>query len=355
MQYRRGSDVGNLYETVLTWLDSTACTVALYVVAGSTALLLGVVEQHRGGATDPRRWPMFWFATGGLLFVMAAGRASNISDLLTDIGREQARPGGWCEVRRSLQAWVIGAVAASWAMTVAVAVWRVPERRRRYLPFAIVVFTLVCYAGMRLISLRQVDAPLHIRDLRGVTIGSIIEVAILLLVVIVSAWRFRGANSGRPDELAGIHVDVTNFRRSGDAVSAAGRPTAEANSSHRLSAPDLHVRRLLPVDAMFTLMSFLRVHGWRLPDVLTNECTTLSQIANNIPVYEVTIPWGLDHRRCRLSTSEMLIAVFAYFLWWPLNDNDADDVVQAAPRPVRTTPTVLAQMRRSWASDQLST
>ena len=25
MQYRRGSDVGNLCETVLTWRDSTAC------------------------------------------------------------------------------------------------------------------------------------------------------------------------------------------------------------------------------------------------------------------------------------------------------------------------------------------
>ena len=48
---------------------------------------------------------MFWFANGGLLLVMASGRASNISDLLTDIGREQARPGGWYEVRRSLQAW----------------------------------------------------------------------------------------------------------------------------------------------------------------------------------------------------------------------------------------------------------
>lgn len=58
------------------------------------------------------------------------------------------------------------------------------------------------------------------------------------------------------------------------------------------TARDLHVRRLLPVDAMFTVMSFPRVHGWRLPEVLTNEFTTLSQIANNVPVYEVTIPWG---------------------------------------------------------------
>ena len=47
-----GSDFGNLCETVLAWLDSTACAFGLYAVAGTTALLLGVVEQHRGGATD---------------------------------------------------------------------------------------------------------------------------------------------------------------------------------------------------------------------------------------------------------------------------------------------------------------
>jgi hypothetical protein len=181
---------------VWSWLDSTACAVALYGLAGVTALLLGVAERRRGGAADPRLWPTFWFATGGLLLIMAVGRASNVSDLLTDIGREQARSGGWYEVRRSLQAWVIGVVAAVWAVTVAIAVWRVPERRRRYLPPAIVVFTLVCFIGIRLISLHQVDALLHNRDVRGVTIGAAIEVGLLLLIVVVSAWRFPRSNTG---------------------------------------------------------------------------------------------------------------------------------------------------------------
>jgi hypothetical protein len=184
---------------VSTWLDSTACAVALYGLAGLTALLLGVAERRRGGAADPKRWPTFWFATGGLLLIMAAGRASDVSDLLTDIGREQARSGGWYEVRRSLQAWVIGAVAAVWAVTVALAVWRVRERRRRYFPPAIVIFTLVCFIGIRLISLHQVDALLHNRDVRGVTMGSAIEVGLLLLVVAVSASRFPRSNTGLSD------------------------------------------------------------------------------------------------------------------------------------------------------------
>ena len=185
---------------MLTWVDSTAFAVALYALAGTTALLLGVVERRRGKSADRRLWPTFWFATGGLLLIMAVGRASNISDLLTELGRERARSGGWYDVRRSLQAWVIGAVAAGWAVTVAIAVWRVPERRRRYLPTAIVVFTLVCFVGIRLISLHQVDALLHNRDIRGVTIGAVVEVGLLLVVLAVMAWRFRRPSAARPVE-----------------------------------------------------------------------------------------------------------------------------------------------------------
>lgn len=182
-----------------TWLDSSAFAVALYALGATTAFVLGAVERRRR-SSNSHLWPTFWFATGGLLLIMAFGRASNVSDLLTEIGREQARSDGWYEVRRSLQAWVIGAVAAVWVVTIALAVWRVPERRRRYLPTAIVVFTLVCFAGVRLISLHQVDALLHNRDVRGVTVGAVIEVGLLLLVIAVSAWRYPRSNRRRPDE-----------------------------------------------------------------------------------------------------------------------------------------------------------
>ena len=201
----------------MTWVDSTECVVLMYALTGMTALLLGVVERWRGSAADPRLWPTFWFATGGLLLIMALGRASNVSDLLTELGREQARSGGWYEVRRSLQAWVIGAVAAVWGVTVAFAIWRVPERRRRYLPTAIVVFTLVCFIGIRLISLHQVDALLHNRYVRGVTIGAVIEVGLLLLVVAVTAWRFRRPKGAQPDH-------ATEPRAEQSIKTRAGRP-----------------------------------------------------------------------------------------------------------------------------------
>jgi hypothetical protein len=173
---------------VSTSLHSSALAVVPYVLGGTTAVVLGVVERRRGGADDPQLWPGFWFATGALLLVMAVGRASNVSDLLTDIGRSRARSGGWYEMRRSLQAPVIGVVGAVWAVTIAVTVWRAPERRRQYLPTAILVFTLVCFAGVRSISLHQADALLHTRVVRGVTVGAVIEVGLLVLVAVVSAW-----------------------------------------------------------------------------------------------------------------------------------------------------------------------
>ena len=83
-------------------------------------------------------------------------------------------------------------------------------------------------------------------------------------------------------------------------------PTPAANVPHRLAAvvipspsreaTEVAVRRLPASDAMFAVMAFPRVHGWRRPDVLTREFTTMSRLVNQIPVYEATIPWGPPFR-----------------------------------------------------------
>ena len=58
------------------------------------------------------------------------------------------------------------------------------------------------------------------------------------------------------------------------------------------TASDVEVRRIPPSDAVFALLSFPRVHGWCRPDVLSRDFTTLSQVVNRVPVYDVTVPWG---------------------------------------------------------------
>jgi hypothetical protein len=55
---------------------------------------------------------------------------------------------------------------------------------------------------------------------------------------------------------------------------------------------EVAVRRLPASSALFTLLSFPRVHGWTRADVLSRDFATISTVVNQIPVAEVAIPWG---------------------------------------------------------------
>ena len=58
------------------------------------------------------------------------------------------------------------------------------------------------------------------------------------------------------------------------------------------TATRVEIRREPATSALFGILSFPRIHGWRRPDVLSRDFTTLSQVVNAVPVYNVTIPWG---------------------------------------------------------------
>jgi hypothetical protein len=164
-------------------LDSGWLRVLGYGVVAIACVVAGVVEQRRT-PRGPELWPAFWFSTAVVLALMGLARAGDFGDLIAGVGRREAEEHGWYEVRRSYQAAAIGIVASIWAMVVIVAVWRVPERRRRYLPAAVVVVTLVCFAAARMISLHQVDSLLYRRDVAGVRVVAVIELALLALMLL---------------------------------------------------------------------------------------------------------------------------------------------------------------------------
>jgi hypothetical protein len=58
------------------------------------------------------------------------------------------------------------------------------------------------------------------------------------------------------------------------------------------TATEVEIRRVPATSALFGILSFPRIHGWRRPDILSRDFTTLSQVVNTVPVYDVTIPWG---------------------------------------------------------------
>ena len=58
------------------------------------------------------------------------------------------------------------------------------------------------------------------------------------------------------------------------------------------TASEVAITRVPASEALFALLAFPRVHGWRLPEVLTRDFTTMSSLVNEVPVYAATIPWG---------------------------------------------------------------
>ena len=157
-----------------------------YLVATAVALLAWW-REHRRGRSDPGLWSPFWLLSAAFFLAMAFARATDLGGLATELGRTEAVEHGWYADRRRFQTLGAGLVGAGWLVTVAIALWRVPARRRRYLPAAISVFTLMCFIGVRLISLHQIDSLLYRRQLAGAQFGAVVELALLAVAVLLTA------------------------------------------------------------------------------------------------------------------------------------------------------------------------
>ncbi|TFH17352.1 MAG: hypothetical protein E4H05_06375 [Acidimicrobiales bacterium] len=181
-------------------LDSNAFRVAVYVLVALLSLWWGVRERRWVTTHAVDWWPFYWFMSAALLGAMGIARASAFGDVLGEIGREQARSGGWYDTRRTMQAVLVIGVAVVWLLGVAVAVLRVPPRRRRYLPHVILLSTILAFAAIRLVSLHQVDTVLYRRDVAGVRIVALVELGLLAanVVVMLTTARFPRDSPERP-------------------------------------------------------------------------------------------------------------------------------------------------------------
>ena len=137
--------------------------------------------------------------TSLLLFGLAVARALDAPELITGLGRSEARSTGVYEGRRAFQAAVVVAIGLTWCVSVAVAVWRVPERRRRYLPAVIVTIALVAFAAVRVVSLHHIDQILYNRPIHGIRVVVFIELGMLAvltgLAIVQSSVRSKHGSS----------------------------------------------------------------------------------------------------------------------------------------------------------------
>lgn len=162
-----------------------------YAVIAGLAAWAGWRDLHRA-ETDDGSWPAFWFTCAVVCAILAVGRAADWGDLVSEVGRRDARAAGWYDQRRDLQVLVVGGVLAVSALAALAVLWRaLTHDRVRYLPLMLVVLGLAAYVGVRLASLHQIDALLHNRSVDGLQVGAVLELlgiglAAVLAVLLVA-------------------------------------------------------------------------------------------------------------------------------------------------------------------------
>ncbi len=167
--------------------NSNLLRIVLYLVLGALALYARRRERSRATASDGV-WAPFWWLTAGFLVTLALGRAGDIGSLISELGRGRAVDEGWYGSRRPLQTAVVVGLGGAWFVTVSIACWKTPERRRRYLPVGLMVVTLAAYGAIRVVSLHQVDAVLYRPEIGGARLATVIEVALQVVTAIATAW-----------------------------------------------------------------------------------------------------------------------------------------------------------------------
>lgn len=173
-------------------LDTGGFRFACYVVASLSSLALFVSERNQcRRKANSTLWPTFWLLQSALLAAMGLALAGDAADTLTEVARERARADSWYLDRRSLQVPVVAAIASVWMASTIAAIWRVPARRRRYLPPAVLVGSVVTFAAIRAVSLHHVDTLLYRRDLLGVRFVAVVEIALLVTVTLVTLAAIR--------------------------------------------------------------------------------------------------------------------------------------------------------------------
>lgn len=191
-------------------LDGSALRVLGYLLLAGVAAVWAVREMRHPERDRLEWWPRYWWIAVAILVTMAILRGGGITDAISDFGRTHARSGGWYDARRLFQALAVLLLTTAWFVGVVLAVWRVPPRRRRYLPHVIGLSAIVAFAAIRMISLHQVDTVLYRTEIAGVRIVAFVELGLELATLVagggvarfpVSSQRIAvtGGISGRGD------------------------------------------------------------------------------------------------------------------------------------------------------------
>jgi len=141
-------------------------------------------EEVRRRITD--RVQVFWYILAVVLVLLGVNKQLNLQSLLTVVGRNVAKAGGWYARRREVQEDFLIGLAVAGAATLAFFGWLI---RRAFLRqvFALAgVLTLVCFVVLRAASIEHVDQMLGL-DMGGVQVHFLLEFGGILIIAMTAA------------------------------------------------------------------------------------------------------------------------------------------------------------------------
>ena len=147
----------------------------LYLAAGVASFYFANTFKQRSHYTFNRYEPFFWYTISIFLVFLAFNKQLDLQTLLSAIGRESALRNNWYEVRRTYQAWFIGAIAISSFGLLSVFIFVLRDTLKKNILALAGIFILVVFIQLRAVSFHHLDRLLEI-NLMGVGFHWILEV-----------------------------------------------------------------------------------------------------------------------------------------------------------------------------------
>jgi hypothetical protein len=138
-------------------------TVFAYAVAALLAWRAWSVRRER-----------IWLGTAVVMALLCVNKQLDLQSLVTDIGREVARQGGWYEDRRRIQKGFVLAVLAGAGLFGGWLIWRFRDILVRHKLLAAGLFLLLTFIVVRSISFHHVDVFLK-SGIAGVKMNWLLE------------------------------------------------------------------------------------------------------------------------------------------------------------------------------------
>jgi hypothetical protein len=150
-------------------------TVVAYL---ATAVLAWLNAQ---AARRTRLKPGFWLGLAALMLLLGINKQLDLQSLITEIGRDMAKSGGWYEDRRAVQVFFILMLCGA-AVGVAIALrHRLAQDWRDYRLAFVGILLLMLFVVVRAVTIHHIDSLLRF-DIAGLRINVLLEMTAIAVV-----------------------------------------------------------------------------------------------------------------------------------------------------------------------------